>query len=109
YIMLTCRAEQRILIRQENADIRLYPLAYKIGLIDKERYKKVVEKEKQREEIVKVLQKKSVDPKEVNPLLEQVNSSPINQKTKYINLVSRPQLGIQSLEEAIPDLEKELN
>ncbi|MFZ4401406.1 MAG: tRNA uridine-5-carboxymethylaminomethyl(34) synthesis enzyme MnmG [Bacteroidales bacterium] len=97
YRMFTSRAEYRILLRQDNADIRLTPLSYNIGLASKERMDKVIEKEKSINEIIHFIKNKSVDPTDVNPLLIRMETPEIVQKTKIINLLVRPQIKIKDL------------
>ncbi|MDB5126675.1 MAG: tRNA uridine(34) 5-carboxymethylaminomethyl synthesis enzyme MnmG [Mucilaginibacter sp.] len=109
YRMFTSRAEHRLLLRQDNADIRLSPMGHELGLINDERLEKVNRKIKNSDDIVAFTRTKSVDPSAVNALLEESGTSPINQSAKLFNLLSRPQIGFNELKRIDNSLQDKLS
>ena len=97
YRMFTSRAEYRVLLRQDNADIRLTPRAHAIGLASDVRLERVRAKEHAAENIIRFLRDTGVDPDQVNGMLERKNSAPIRQKAKLALLLSRPHIEIGDL------------
>jgi tRNA uridine 5-carboxymethylaminomethyl modification enzyme len=109
YRMFTSRAEHRLLLRQDNADIRLSPIGHELGLINDERLEKVNRKIKNSDDIVAYTKSKSIDPAGVNSLLEDLGTSALNQATKLFNLLSRPQVGFEDLRKADESLDNLLS
>ncbi len=108
YRMFTSRAEYRLMLRQDNADIRLTEKSHHIGLANIERLNMVNDKIKETGEIIKYFKNTSINPNEINTLLESKETSAIKQNYKLFQILSRPQIGIQDIMLASEELKSNL-
>lgn len=108
YRMFTSRAEYRILLRQDNADLRLTELGYRLGLAKTDRYEKMVSKKAGVDRLIGELAKLKAEPDVVNPALTEIGTSPLTEKATALNLLRRPQVGIAELKRVSNSFNQEL-
>lgn len=109
YRMFTSRAEYRILLRQDDADMRLTQKGYELGLATEERYQLMLSKRQQRDELIEFIKEFSIKAALINPALEQLGTTPLKQGVKLYDLILRPQLTINQLAPHIKALQEKLN
>lgn len=109
YRMFTSRAEYRILLRQDNADTRLTPIGYKLGLATQERYNRLVEKENRVAELVKYLKETNVNPEDINGLLVKKETPKIANKMRFAHILTRPQISIIDMINHVDELKSKLD
>lgn len=97
YRMFTSRAEYRILLRQDDADMRLTPKGYQIGLVNDERHNIYLDKIQKRDLLIDYIKNYSVKPESINSFLESMNSAPLRQGMKLVDILTRPQIGLVQL------------
>ena len=108
YRMFTSRAEYRILLRQDNADIRLTPLSHQLGLASDDRMRRVEEKVTHSERLARFINDTSVVPSEANAMLEGLGTPALQQKVKLVNLLLRPEVSMENLLAISPALQEEV-
>ncbi|MBR5149949.1 MAG: tRNA uridine-5-carboxymethylaminomethyl(34) synthesis enzyme MnmG [Bacteroidaceae bacterium] len=104
YRMFTSRAEYRILLREDDADMRLTKKSHAIGLADDERYEAVCRKERQMQELTTFIEGFSIKPNLINEALEKMGTAPLTHGCKLISLIERPQVGIMEISQYIKAL-----